>query len=73
MHKDKNAKNNIPDVYYCSAEGSSRVLVMQLLGKETYIGPSLENLYDACDRKFSLKTILKIVLQCLQRIEFIHS
>jgi hypothetical protein len=33
MHKDKQAKNNIAEVYYCSAEGSNRVLVMQLLGK----------------------------------------
>ena len=65
MHKDKNAKINIPEVYYCSAEGSNKILILYLLGKYYNInikGPSLENLFEACDRKFSMKTVLKIVL-----------
>ena len=32
MHKDKNAKNHIPEVYYCSSEGADKVMVMYLLG-----------------------------------------
>lgn len=62
MHKDKKAEAHIPTVYYCSTEGSHRLLVMQHLGKCLILGPSLENLFDSCNRKFSLKTILKIIL-----------
>ena len=51
MHKDKNSKNNIAEVHYCSAEGSNRVLIMQLLGIlvtkallwKTYMTPATEN------------------------------
>ena len=39
----------IPNVYYCSTEGDYNVLVMDLLG------PSLEDLFNICNRKFNLK------------------
>merc|ERR1712046_432798 len=56
----------IPTVRSFTVEGDYNVMVMDLLG------PSLEDLFNFCDRKFNLKTILMIADQLLQRIEYIH-
>merc|ERR1712046_39965 len=56
----------IPTVRSFTVEGDYNVMVMDLLG------PSLEDLFNFCDRKFGLKTILMIADQLLQRIEYIH-
>ena len=57
----------IPNVYYCATEGDYNVLVMDLLG------PSLEDLFNICNRKFSLKTTLMLADQMLSRIEYVHT
>lgn len=59
-------KVGIPRVYWYGEETSYKVLILDLLG------PSLEDLFNYCDRRFSLKTILLIADQAITRIECIH-
>ncbi|XP_037940927.1 casein kinase I-like [Teleopsis dalmanni] len=56
-----------PKILYFGKEKIYNVLVMDLLG------PSLEELFNFCERKFSLKTILMIGIQLIDRIKFLHS
>ena len=56
----------LPQMYYFGQVADYNVLVMDLLG------PSLEDLYEYCRRKFSHKTVLMLAIQMIQRIEFIH-
>jgi len=66
--RDPNTQDKgIPHVYYCATEGEHNIMVMDLLG------PSLEDLFNVCNRKFSLKTVLMLGEQMLSRVEYIHS
>lgn len=47
----------IPTIKWCGTEGDYNVLVMELLG------PSLEDLFNFCNRKFSIKTVLLLADQ----------
>ena len=50
----------IPTIKWCGTEGDYNVLVMELLG------PSLEDLFNFCGRRFSLKTVLLLADQLVR-------
>ncbi|KAF2872712.1 kinase-like domain-containing protein [Massariosphaeria phaeospora] len=56
----------IPNVYYFGQEGLHNILVIDLLG------PSLEDLFDHCNRKFTIKTVVMVAKQMLSRVQTIH-
>ncbi|KAJ3045023.1 casein kinase I [Rhizophlyctis rosea] len=56
----------IPSVYYFGVEGLHNILCIDLLG------PSLEDMFDLCGRKFSIKTVCMAAKQMLTRVQTIH-
>lgn len=48
-------------------EKKRNILIMEMLG------PSLEDVYDLCDRKFDLKTVLLIANQTIARLKQFHN
>nr|XP_044997257.1 casein kinase I-like [Jaculus jaculus] len=57
----------IPHVRWYGQEKDCNVLVMDLLG------PSLEDLFNFCSRRFTMKTVLMLADQMISRIEYVHT
>jgi serine/threonine protein kinase len=54
-------------VHHFGTQDNYNVMVMDLLG------PSLEDLFTRCSRRFSLKTVLQLADQMLERVDTLHS
>ena len=53
----------IPTAYYFGQEGLHNILVIDLLG------PSLEDMFDTCGRRFSIKTTAMLAKQMVQVVQ----
>ncbi|KAJ1560625.1 casein kinase I, partial [Cladochytrium tenue] len=56
----------VPTAYYFGQEGHQNVLCIDLLG------PSLEDLFELCRRRFSVKTVCMVAKQMVSRIQTLH-
>ncbi|KZV81346.1 kinase-like protein [Exidia glandulosa HHB12029] len=56
----------VPQIYHFGSENAYNVLVIDLLG------PSLEDLFDRCGRRFSTKTVCMVARQMISRVQTIH-
>ncbi|KAH8504367.1 hypothetical protein H0E87_011863 [Populus deltoides] len=66
LYKILGGGSGIANIKWCGVDGEDNVLVIDLLG------PSLEDLFVYCGRKFSLKTVLMLADQMIARIEYMH-
>ncbi|THH02759.1 hypothetical protein EW026_g109 [Hermanssonia centrifuga] len=69
-YRTLNGTPGVPQVHYFGQEGLHNVLVIDLLG------PNLEDLFDMCGRKFSIKTVcmaakqMKLIILCSSITDF---
>lgn len=65
-YRTLNGTSGVPQVHHFGQEGLHNVLVIDLLG------PNLEDLFDMCGRKFSIKTVCMAAKQMVTRVQSIH-
>lgn len=57
----------VPRVFSCGNYKSNRYIVMELMG------PSLDKLFNLCNKKFKVETSIYLGLEMINRIEHVHS
>eukprot|EP00919_Chromeraceae_sp_WS-2016_P038176 GHVR01091173.1.p1 GENE.GHVR01091173.1~~GHVR01091173.1.p1 ORF type:complete len:422 (+),score=81.96 GHVR01091173.1:78-1343(+) len=67
IYKMLGGQIGVPGIYWWGHEGEWTCIVVELLG------PSLEELLTCCHRRFSLKTVLMVADQMLNRVELLHA
>jgi len=66
LYKSIKKPRGIPNIKWYGCLENKKILIMD------FLGPSLDDLLEFCDGKFSLKTVCMIALQLIDRINFIH-
>jgi serine/threonine protein kinase len=66
IYKALNSEIGFPKIYDFKKTKKHNIAIME------YLGPTLEELFEFCNYKFSLKTVLMIGIQILNRIEKVH-
>ncbi|KAF2815601.1 casein kinase-like protein I isoform epsilon [Mytilinidion resinicola] len=67
IYKKLAGSAGIPKLYWDGDECDYNVMVFELLG------PNLEDLFNYCGRRFSLRTVLLLADQLIRRFQYIHS
>lgn len=67
LYKKLQGQQGFSNLHWTGVEGDFNVMVMDIQG------PSLQNLFEFCEYKFDIKTILWIGSQMIQRIEAMHA
>ena len=57
----------IPKIYCYGNNQTHNILIQELLGR------SLEDIFNSCNKKFSLKTVCVLGIEMLKRIRYVHS
>jgi serine/threonine protein kinase len=66
MYKKLQTNKGFPSIFRTEIINGRRAIIME------YLGLSLDDLFKFCNNKFSLKTVITIALQALNRIETLH-
>jgi serine/threonine protein kinase len=66
IYKILKGGSGIPDILWEGCEGDFNIMIMEILG------PSLEELFNYCGNRFTVKTTALIADSILERIEFLH-
>ncbi|XP_047329910.1 casein kinase 1-like protein 3 [Impatiens glandulifera] len=67
LYKVLQGGSGVASIRWSGVDGEDNTLVLDLLG------PSLEDLFVYCGRKFSPKTVMMLADQMITRIEYVHS
>lgn len=59
-------EKGIPHIHWSGIEGDFHAIVFELLG------PSIEDLFNFCGRRFTMKTVLLLFEQLISRLEYLH-
>ncbi|KAK2363984.1 casein kinase protein [Trifolium repens] len=61
------SKKGVPRLKWFGVEGNYSLMAIDL------VGPSLEDMFNYCNRKLTLKTVLMLADQLINTVEYIHS